>query len=524
MRISIRKKLVLAISSLVVVLFSLVAFLFINEKRVELADDIYLNTLAFSRLTAHQVVEGYDLYLSENSFVYFNREIRRLLNQNEDVSKIQLVSYAGNLVYDSDLDLDKKYEGERLIEDALFINQLRSEYISARDFNDDIFFLKISEEEGIDYVDENEKLINGPQSGTLVDGFLIPADERFSVYFKIDYSNLNKRVEQMVMRIIYLALLGILIGFLLSLSMSKRITRPVKKLVAGARGISEGDFTTRVEIKTGDELEYLGGAFNEMAKDLEASVEAKIYKERVTLELKLATDIQNQIIPDSNNLPKISGIDIAAGIIPAEEIGGDMYDFLPTKDGRLMFYLGDVTGHGVPAGIVSSIASALFYGYSADTDLKNIIINVNRVLKAKTMSNMFMTLCLMEWVPNLNRLRYVSAGHEQIIHYHAADGSVTLTPAGGVALGMLPEISNHVNPVDVDLQSGDFLVVYSDGIPEAWKNEKEKYGMERFMESVKNANAKTAADMKAKILQDVQSFTAGYKQMDDITLIVIKKD
>jgi serine phosphatase RsbU (regulator of sigma subunit) len=525
MRTSIKNKMVLAISSLIIVLFSLVAALFISEKKTELSHDIYLNSLAFSKLTAPSVIESYDLYLAQNSFVYFNREMEELFEQNSDIAKMMVISYSGNVVYDSSVDIDRKFEGDRPLSDSSLYDQLRSEHISIKALNGDVYYLDEQDGQPV-FVDRSEKIIDPLEDGTRIDCMMIPADERFSVLYRLDYTNLDRRVNAMILRIIYLSVFGILWGFILALSLAKRITKPVKKLVVGAAGIAKGDFKTRVEIRSGDELEYLGSQFNKMAEDLEESMDAKIYKERVTHELKLAMDIQNQIIPNADEIPKIDGIDIAADLISAEEIGGDMYDFLATSKDRLLFYLGDVTGHGVPAGIVSSIASALFFGYSNDTDLQNIIVNVNRVLRAKTMTNMFMTLCLMEWNLIEQKFRYVSAGHEQLIHFKAKDGTVELTPAGGIALGMLPEVKAHLKTEEVGMEPGDFVVVYSDGIPEAWKNDSENYGIDRFLESVKKAgpSAKTAEELKKAILKDVYDFTAGHKQMDDITLIVVKKN
>ena len=109
MKISIRSKLILAISTLVVVLFSIASSLFINEKKRELADDIFVNTLTFSRLTAPTIAYFYDLYLKQNSFVYFNREIAEIFQQNDDVSEIEVVSYDAEILYNSVEDIDKKY-------------------------------------------------------------------------------------------------------------------------------------------------------------------------------------------------------------------------------------------------------------------------------------------------------------------------------------------------------------------------------------------------------------------------------
>lgn len=518
MKVNIRSKLVIAISLLIVTLFSAVAFLFINEKRVELADDIYVNILAYSKLSAGDVVEDYELFLEANSFVYFNREIKNLFEQNDDVSRIAVVSYLGENLYDSDLDVSKKYDGEeRSVEKAL-LAQVQSEHISVRTLDGNVYFLKDG-----GFVDHNEKPISAMEKGTLIEFFVIPASEKYSVVYGVSYENLDARVAAMQRRIMYLALFGVMLGMVMSFFMSTQISKPVWKLVKGAENIAKGDFKTRVDIKTTDEIGYLGGAFNKMAVDLEASMDARLYKERVTRELQLATQIQEQLIP--KEIPEIAGVDMAASVDPAGAIGGDMYDFLKINDNKVLMYLGDVTGHGVPAGIVSSIASALFFGFSDKIDLKEVMVKVNKVLKVKTMPNMFMTLCLMEWDSALKKFSFVSAGHEQLIHYKARDKKASLAPSGGMALGMIPDISKVVKVQNLDLESGDFVVCYSDGVPEAWKNKKEIYGMERLQAAVAKfaGIAKTAEELRAMIIKDVEKFTAGYEQMDDITIMVIRK-
>jgi len=137
---------------------------------------------------------------------------------------------------------------------------------------------------------------------------------------------------------------------------------------------------------------------------------------------------------------------------------------------------------------------------------------------------MFMTLCLMEWNSTEKEFKYVSAGHEQLIHYKAKDAKCELTPAGGIALGMIPDVSQHLRVEEVLLEVGDFIVVYSDGIPEAWKDDTHSYGMGRFIEKVASIGGfTTAAQIRDAIIKDVRDFSAGYKQMDDITLIVMKR-
>ena len=519
MRLMIRSKLMIAITLLIAVLFSLVAFLFINEKKVEIADDIYLNALAFSRLTADDVVDDYELYLAENSFVYFNREIGELFDKNADISKIAMVSYGGDLLYDSDLDTSGRFEGASRLVTEDVLEMVQAEHLSVRTVDGRTFYLN-----GDRFVDLDENVLPDLESGALVEFFVVPTTERYAVIYGVDYASLFERVAEMRERIIYMALFGVMLGILLSFFMSRQVTRPVSRLVEGAQAVAAGDFKARVDVRTNDELAYLAENFNKMTADLEESMEAKLYKDRVAHELQLATEIQKQLIPDDTEIPQIDGLDIAAGLVPAEEIGGDLYDFMKLDENKLRLYLGDVTGHGVPAGIVSSIANALFHGYRQLPSLKDILVQVNDVLKVKTMPNMFITLCMLEWDAMQKQLHYVSAGHEQLVHFRAAEAAVELMPAGGVALGMFPKIDSSFEIVNIDFQIGDFVVVYSDGVPEAWRNEKENYGMERLQKFCASLdNKKSAKEIKDAILADVEQFRAGYKQQDDITLIVLKR-
>lgn len=518
MRISIRSKLIIAISLLMIVLFSFAAGLFIDEKKTEMANDIYLNSLAFSKLTAPVVVKDYEMYLEQNGFLYFNRGMKSLFEQNSDIASIKVVSFGGEILYDSLKDTDQRYNGEKRLVDADLLKQIKSEFVSLKAKDGMVFYLDPTTGK---YTDETGKSIAEKKSGALIDYFVVPAGEKYSIVYGISYHNLDERVAVMMQRIIYLAVFGILLGIMMSLFMSSRITKHVAKLVVGAENVAKGDLKTRVDIETHDEIGFLGESFNKMTEDLEVSLEAKLYKVRVGRELELASQIQKQIVPKS--VPIVKGIDIAAGLIPAEEIGGDMYDFICDRD-RFLMYLGDVTGHGVPAGLLGAVANALFYGFEEEKDLAKIIVEVNRVLKAKTMPSMFMTLCLMEWDFEASKFRFVNAGHERIIHYKAKEKAAVLEPAGGVALGMIKDISGHTKVEEVHLEPGDFLVVYSDGIPEAWKNKDEIYGMQKFVRAVERfSDSPTANAMKTALLKDVNDFRDGFKQMDDMTIVVIKK-
>lgn len=521
---SLKTKLVVVISILIVLLFSITSFLFINEQQRGLTNDIFVTTRSFAELTSTNLVANYNLYLPQKSFVYFNREVQDTFSKFLDLRKIQIVSYSGELLYDSDTENEKQYEGPtRNVNDASLLQQIQSKNPSVKTLDTErVVFLKPDESCDFVCVDENEEQVSPLAPDEKIEYLVQPATEDSVVIYYISYSNLQERINSAIIRGVLMAVFGVLIGILMAYFFAGGITRPLKKLTVGAGIIAKGDFKHRVIVKTKDEIATLAGAFNSMAKELEISTKALVYKERVAKELEIAAAIQKDLIPKI--IPKIKGLDIAAGLLPAEEIGGDCYDFLKTDDDNMLFYLGDVTGHGVPSGLVVSVTNALIYNYEDEKDIKKLLTRVNKILKDKTSANMFITLVMLHWNAELEKLRYVSCGHEQMIHFHLKDKKVTLTPAGGVALGMLPDIGGILTESSIEMEPGDAIVIYSDGIPEAWKSPTEMYGMARFKRAVSEySDLPTALSIRNALIADVKEFSGEYKQMDDITLLVIKK-
>lgn len=521
---SIKTKLVAVITLLIVGLFAVAAVLLISEKQKELTKDIFFESRTFGELTANIIVENHDLYLAEGSFVYFNREMTGIFQKTQDIDRIEIFSYTGNILYDSDQESERQYTGPvREVTDLELIQQIQAFHPSVRTQDGRVVYLRTCDAGRTEYLDVNENPIEAIGELERIDYFIFPTAEEFAVAYHLNYQNLDALIRADAFRIMLLAVLGMIIGLMLAIFVANRITRPIKQLQKGSEIIATGNFGHRVEIKTHDELEILGNAFNKMAEDLDKSTKALVYKERVAKELELAKKIQEELIP--KEIPKLKGLDISAGIVPAEEIGGDVYDFLEQDKDSTLFYLGDVTGHGVPSGILGSIANAIFYSHLKNMNIKDIMVEVNRVLKAKSPPNMFITLCLLKWNEKTQHLKYVNAGHEQIIHYKKSDKSAELLKGGGIALGMFPDIQNMISEQEINLNQGDCAILYSDGIPEAWRSQKEQYGMERFKEAVKKyGSLETAVAIRNAILKDVSDFIGDYKRMDDITIMVIKKE
>ncbi len=526
---SLRSKLILGISVFIILLLTVSAFLQVREKEKELVNDILIQSRSYAELTSGKLVGDYKLYLIPNSFVYFNRNVQDILSKNEYISSLQVVSFEGEILYDSKEDRDQKYDGQtRLITDSAELEQIKAKNLSIKPSGSErmVFFKKETRENGqVVYlpIDANENPVTALSTNQRIDYLVAPGDNEYAVIYHLTYDPLAARIRSTEFRIMVLAIFGVALGILLAIVFGLTITKSLAKLRKGAEILATGDFSHRVVIKTKDEIRELADTFNKMAADLQESTKALIYKERVGKELELARQIQQRIIPKV--IPQVKGLDISAGLIPAEEIGGDCYDFLMPNENEMMFYLGDVTGHGVPSGIIVTIANALFYSYAdRGLGLDELLSEVNEVLKAKTLPNMFITMVLMKWLVDQQKFTYASAGHEQIVHYKAKEDVVELLPSGGLALGMIKDVGKLLKINNVHLGIGDVLVIYSDGIPEAWRNPKEMYGMERLKEKTKAySKFPSALAIKNALISDVYLFRQGYKQMDDITCIIVKR-
>ena len=254
------------------------------------------------------------------------------------------------------------------------------------------------------------------------------------------------------------------------------------------------------------------------------------HSRRMKEELSSAAKVQSAVL--DIKLPEINGLDIFIKSNPASEIGGDCYDFIEVDKDNYLFYVGDATGHGAPAALVVSSTSTLIQTYTevyrdhADM-LLEVLVQSNKILHKKTTPDMFITLLACQWKISEKEFSYVSAGHERIILFSAREQKSSLLPPSGMALGMLPELRNILKRESINLSEGDVLAIYSDGIPEAKtsSDEHEMYGMTRFQRTFEMAckESSTAGDIYDDILTDLNDFTEGRAQADDVTLMIIKR-
>ena len=236
-------------------------------------------------------------------------------------------------------------------------------------------------------------------------------------------------------------------------------------------------------------------------------------------ELTLAADIQGRNLPAE--APHLPNADLAGFNAACNTVGGDYYDFFPYADGRVALALGDVSGKGMPASLLMMALQARVQVLAEDAgDLAAFMTRLNKATCAKCPGNRFITFffCVLNTVTG--ELRFANAGHNPPILVRAS-GEAQMLEGGGPVLGIMPWAPYREECAH--LESGDMLVLYSDGVTEATNPSFDEYGEERFIEVLKHNRNQPASAIVEAVTRSLAEFTAGAPQADDITLSVARR-
>lgn len=247
--------------------------------------------------------------------------------------------------------------------------------------------------------------------------------------------------------------------------------------------------------------------------------EERMERERMERELELATEIQQRFQPAAP--PVMDGYEFQGISFSCYEIGGDYYDFIPQQEGRMIIALGDVSGKGTAAALLmSSLHASIHAQVVANTTLQKTVEAINKYLAENTPSNRFITLFIAELDPATGAVKYINAGHNPPLIGHA-DGTVEQLESGGFPLGILPQAQFEVG--ETQLNSGESLVIYSDGVTEANNPAEEEFGIDRLVQVISKNIAASASGLRDKVESALSAFTQTAPANDDITLVIVKK-
>jgi len=264
---------------------------------------------------------------------------------------------------------------------------------------------------------------------------------------------------------------------------------------------------------------YLEKVVEERTREL-AEKNAALEKAQAQLkaELEVARSLQLAILPAA--FPARPGCEGAARMIPATTMGGDFYDYIELPDGQIGLVIADVSGHGVPAAFFMAVARTNLRELAVrHTDPGDCLAQTNDALCAQNPLDLFVTVfyCILD--PKTGVLRYANGGHNPPYVRRAAGPIESLNGAGGLVLGAMPGVRFPTHTVQ--LLRGDQLVLYTDGVTEAFNPTEELYGTERLVDEVRVHGSGTPAALVERICQSITNFAGTAPQSDDITLTVL---
>ncbi|MCH7781851.1 SpoIIE family protein phosphatase, partial [candidate division KSB1 bacterium] len=269
-----------------------------------------------------------------------------------------------------------------------------------------------------------------------------------------------------------------------------------------------------------ENIEFLSTLGNLAMISLENAmmVEEMLEKQRIEEELALAREIQQNLLPgDFINIP---GFQLEAVNISSQSVGGDYYDFLNFADSTCGIVIADVSGKGVPASLLMANVQASFHALSeVMVNPANLIDKINNIIYRNTSSDKFITLFYCRLYPDERRIEYCNAGHNHPFIL-SKDGTVKYLDKGGLILGIMPDLDYQLD--SVDLERGDALIMYTDGVSEAMNKENEEFGENRLLDVCQKLRNNSASTIRDGILNAVNDFSQGAPQYDDITLVVLK--
>jgi phosphoserine phosphatase RsbU/P len=248
-------------------------------------------------------------------------------------------------------------------------------------------------------------------------------------------------------------------------------------------------------------------------------LEVQQEQKRLANELALASEIQLRLHPE--NPPCLPGYELIGLSFPCYEVGGDYYDFIEQRDGHCVIALGDVSGKGTGAALLmSSVHAAVRAHTRTRLSAAEIVSEINLYIYDNTPANRFVTLFYSELDPRSHQLTYINAGHNSPLLVRAT-GEVTRLDIGGFPLGITPFGDYREGWVELEL--GDVLVIYSDGVSESLDEAGEEFGEARLIEIVQKHRGRTAAGLRDRIDEALTRFVGKAKSVDDLTLVILKR-
>lgn len=344
-------------------------------------------------------------------------------------------------------------------------------------------------------------------------GILCPHDDIFA------------GLDNMKIKVSVVFSLGMILLLLFCFHIVRKQTQPLIEFASSAQKIAEGNFQTSLpETRYQDEMKMLRDSFDFMQHSLiaytEELKETTANNERIASELRIASAIQMGMVPKVfPPFPERRDIDLYATLIPAKEVGGDLYDFFINED-KLYFTVGDVSGKGIPSSLLMAMTCSLFRNMASHLKSPELILqSLNDAIARANETGMFITLFLGIIDLKNGKMEYCNAGHNPPV-LHNRSGATFLDVNPNIPLGLFQGFEYRKQ--EIQLEPDTQIVLYTDGVTEAENISQELFSDQRLLALFDEKRPeKTPEEIVNRVLDEVHKHSKGAEQSDDITLLCL---
>jgi sigma-B regulation protein RsbU (phosphoserine phosphatase) len=319
------------------------------------------------------------------------------------------------------------------------------------------------------------------------------------------------------------------VALVMGLALARSITRSVHELFTGTERVRHGDFTHRITVMSSDQLGELAGSFNQMIGSIEVLLQTAAEKKRLEEELRIARQIQMSLLP--RGPLEMPGLAVTALCVPAREVGGDYYDFFPMRGERLGVLIADVSGKGTSAALYMAELKGLVLSLSQIYESpRQLLLEVNRIISENLDSRSFITMTYAVLDLAAGTMTYARAGHTPLMYMRHASpegARVQVLVPNGMVLGLrLPGAEGKFEELleedTLELDLGDVVVLFTDGITEAMNVEQDLFGDARLGQLIEEHGHLESGELRERILREIEAFVGSADQHDDMTMVLIK--
>lgn len=356
-----------------------------------------------------------------------------------------------------------------------------------------------------------------------------------NIIFALDIGMLKNARSRIVVNSVIKCLVVVFAGILLSYWVANRVVKPLNALSTYAQELPNQDFTLENEgsvlfdqlsLKYKDEVGRLAESFifmeTELKKNIMHLMKTTAAKERIEGELNVARDIQLGLVPkEFPAFPEHNEFDLYATLIPAREVGGDLYDFFFIEEHLLCFALGDVSDKGIPSALFMAMTMTLIKNFfRTERSPARVMTMINEALSLENPRTMFVTIIIGVLDIRTGEIRYSNGGHNPSILIRKDSGVSFKKALSGPVVGAVEDLAYQ--EFSVTLAPGDSFFMYTDGVNEAMDADNNEFSNEKLLNELENLRRRSARELIPVILEKIKDHAGTMAQSDDIAMLLVK--